>query len=301
MTPAEKTYVGRFAPSPTGPLHFGSLVAAVGSYLRARAEGGLWYVRMEDIDPPREQPGAADEILRALEWHGLEWDGEVVYQSLRLDRYSAAIEDLVARGLAYACTCTRSEIKAHNLRTTGSARTIYPGLCRTGPRRPGRRAALRLMVPDEIIEFTDLEVGPIRQDLRRHSGDFVLRRRDSLYAYQLAVVVDDAAQGITEVVRGQDLLDSTPGQIVLQQALGLPTPRYLHLPLVLSASGDKLSKQTGAPGLRREDAGRSVGAALDFLGLDPPTDIRRAAIAELLAWGIRQWPRRPGRAADQQG
>jgi glutamyl-Q tRNA(Asp) synthetase len=296
VTLTERPYVGRFAPSPTGPLHLGSLVAAVGSFLRARSQGGLWHLRMEDIDPPREPAGAANDILHALEWHGLEWDGPVVYQSLRLDHYRAALEDLLDRQLAYPCTCTRSEIKAHNLRTTGSATTVYPGLCRVRPRQPGRRYAYRLQVADTDLEFTDLEVGVVRQNLRHDIGDFVLRRRDGLFAYQLAVVVDDAAQGITEVVRGRDLLDSTPGQILLQQSLSLHTPRYLHLPLVMSPSGEKLSKQTGAKGLTRNDASRSLHTALDVLGLSPPRDMLDASVAELIAWGLRQWPGRPAGA-----
>jgi len=295
VTGREERYIGRFAPSPTGPLHLGSLVAALGSFLQARTRDGLWYVRIEDIDPPREQKGAVDAILSALEWHGLAWDGEVVFQSARLDQYRDALETLIDRDLAYPCTCTRGEIKAHNLETTGSATTIYPGLCRGGPRRAGRRRAWRLRVPDQAIEFTDLEAGVVRQDLRGHAGDFVLRRRDGLYAYQLAVVVDDAAQGITEVVRGLDLLDSTPGQIVLQHFLEFPTPDYLHLPLVMAPGGVKLSKQTGARGLREDEAAGSLVAALEFLGIDPPPDMRNAAVDDLIAWGISRWPvRRDG-------
>lgn len=292
MSQAKTPYVGRFAPSPTGPLHLGSLVAAVGSFLRARSQGGRWLVRMEDIDPPREQQGAADAILRALEWHGLEWDDEVLYQSRRLDRYATALEELAGRKLVYPCTCTRKEIRAHHLKMTGSDRKVYPGLCRTGPRRPGRRPAYRLRVPDEVVKFTDLETGIFRQNLASECGDFVVKRRDGLFAYQLAVVVDDAAQGITEVVRGRDLLDSTPGQILLQRSLALPSPRYLHLPLVMAPSGDKLSKQTGAPGLRPESARESLSFALEFLGLVPPAEIRNAAVTETLHWAIGQWPRR---------
>jgi len=278
----------------------GSLVAAVGSFLRARSEGGRWLVRIEDIDPPREQKGASDEILRALEWHGLAWDGEVEYQSRRTDRYTAALQELIGRELVYPCTCSRNEIRTHNLETTGCDGKVYPGLCRSGPRRPDRRFAYRLRVPDETLEFTDLEIGVFQQDLRTECGDFVLKRRDGLFAYQLAVVVDDAAQGITEVVRGRDLLDSTPGQIVLQRSLALPTPRYLHLPLVLSATGAKLSKQTGARGLRRESARESLASALDFLGLDCPAEIRNAATADMLRWAIARWPHREPAAGNAQ-
>jgi glutamyl-Q tRNA(Asp) synthetase len=297
---AKTPYVGRFAPSPTGPLHLGSLVAAVGSFLRARSQGGRWLVRIEDIDPPREQRGAADVILRALEWHGLEWDDEVLYQSRRMDRYAAALDALAGTKLVYPCTCTRKEIRAHHLEVSGSVRKVYPGLCRSGPVRPDRRSAYRLRVPAEVVEFTDLEIGVFRQDLPNECGDFVVKRRDGLFAYQLAVVVDDAAQGITEVVRGQDLLDSTPGQIVLQRFLAVPTPRYLHLPLVMSPGGGKLSKQTGARGLRRETARESLAAALEFLGLAPPADIRNAAVTDALHWAIGRWPRRKAAAGPNQ-
>ena len=287
-------YRGRFAPSPTGPLHLGSLVAALGSYLQARHAEGKWFVRIEDIDPPREVPGATDAILRTLEAFALYWDEDVVYQRQRLDHYGEALEKLVEQGVAYRCTCTRSEVREHNRRLDGSATTVYPGLCRNGPLRPDRRAATRLRVDDRTIEFTDLQAGTIRSALAEDCGDFILQRRDGPFAYQLAVVVDDAAQEITEIVRGRDLLDSTPGQILLQRLLGFPTPKYMHLPIVTNSAGEKLSKQTGAEALRPEDAGPALCDALTFLGLAPPATLRDAAAAEIVAWGLEHWHLRAG-------
>ena len=289
MSPGTIAYRGRFAPSPTGPLHFGSLVAALGSYLQARSAGGEWYVRIEDIDPPREVPGASDDILRTLESYGLNWDSEVVYQSQRTDHYSSALRNLEREGLAYPCSCTRREIREHNARHRGRATTVYPGLCRSGPLRPDRDTAYRLRITGNRIEFADQEVGVFAMHLREDCGDFVLKRRDGLFAYQLAVVVDDADQQITEVVRGQDLLDSTPGQIYLQHVLGLPTPAYMHLPLVRNDAGQKLSKQTGARPLTTAEAPSTLHAALCFLGLSPSADLRNAAVEEIVDWGVRHW------------
>jgi glutamyl-Q tRNA(Asp) synthetase len=227
---------GRFAPSPTGPLHFGSLVAALGSYDDAKAHDGEWLVRMEDIDTPRVVPGAADGILRTLETFGLQWDGPVLYQSSRTDAYEAALDGLRKRGLAFPCSCSRKDLGDR-----------YPGTCRSGAR--GGRISWRLRVSGELTEFNDRRLGPQRQNVEEYCGDFVLKRADGLFTYQFAVVVDDAFQGITDVVRGEDLLDSTARQIVLQRALGYPQPRYLHLPIVLNEAGQKLSKQTGATAL----------------------------------------------------
>ncbi len=285
-------YRGRFAPSPTGPLHFGSLVAAVGSFLQARSVQGEWLVRIEDIDPPREQPGATAQILAALESFGLEWDGALLYQSSRYDTYRSVVSDLIRQGNAYPCTCTRSEIRAHNLRHTGSASTRYPGICREGVSHPGRRPAIRLNVPSVAIQFEDREVGSYCQNIAEVGGDFALRRRDDLYAYQLAVVVDDAEQEITEVVRGQDLLELTPGQIYLQQVLGLTTPDYLHLPLVKTPAGEKLSKQTGALPLDLARTPELLHSALAFLHLSPEAEQRHAAVTEQLSWAIDKWPDR---------
>jgi glutamyl-Q tRNA(Asp) synthetase len=263
---------GRFAPSPTGPLHFGSLVAALASWLDARAAGGRWLVRMEDLDEPRVQPGAAREILRALGQLGLDWDDEVTHQSSRTARYEEALQRLGAH--TYWCGCTRKEIADSSLGLAADGAAIYPGTCRRGlpPDKPAR--ALRLKVDDSKIVFVDRVQGRREQVLSRDVGDFVLYRADGQFAYQLAVVVDDAAQGITDVVRGADLIDSTARQIFLQRLLGLPTPRYLHVPVAVNAAGEKLSKQTGAEPLDLSRAEREVRRALAFLG--HPSDLAQA-------------------------
>ncbi len=268
------TVRGRFAPSPTGPLHLGSLVAAVGSWLSARSAGGEWLVRMEDLDGPRVVPGAADGILRALERYGLAWDGRVVVQSERTDLYEEALTRLRAVGLAYDCGCTRAEVA----RAAGApdvsdpvdgAGAVYAGTCRGGL-APGRGArAVRFRVPDGTAAFEDRFRGRVEEEVSRAVGDFVVRRADGPFAYQLAVVVDDAEQGVSEVVRGGDLLSSTARQIALQKALGLPTPAYAHLPLVLGPDGRKLGKRDGALPLERLDEKRvreTLGLALRLLG-----------------------------------
>ena len=255
---------GRFAPSPTGPLHFGSLVAAAASCLDARAAGGRWLVRMEDLDQPRVQPGAADEILRALRRLGLDWDGEVAYQSARTARYEEALRRLSAH--TYWCGCTRREIADSSLGLAADGAAIYPGTCRDGLPAGRPRRALRLRVDDSKIVFTDRVQGRREQVLSRDVGDFVLYRADGQYAYQLAVVVDDAAQGVTDVVRGADLIDSTARQIFLQRLLGLPTPRYLHVPVAVNAAGEKLSKQTGAQPIDLARPAHELRRALAFLG-----------------------------------
>jgi len=275
------SYTGRFAPSPTGPLHFGSLVAAAGSFLRARAAGGRWLVRMEDIDPPREVAGAADHILRTLEAFGLEWDGPVLYQSTRSEAYRAALDHLDRAGLLYACTCSRKEIA-----NSGSA--IYSGTCR-GRRPTTAPHALRVRVEGAPIRFTDAVQGEQQQELEREVGDFVVRRADGFFAYQLAVVVDDAAQGITEVVRGSDLLDSTPRQIHLQRLLGLPTPDYLHLPVVVDAAGEKLSKQTYAAPIAPGNPLPAIHAALLALGQQPPRELLAGDVAAAWRWALAHW------------
>ena len=278
---------GRFAPSPTGALHFGSLVAAVGSYLEAKRRGGAWLVRMEDLDPPRVQAGAADLILRTLEACGLFWDGEVMFQSRRAEAYRAALARLEAQELAYVCGCSRREIADSALGPDHAL--IYPGTCRDGL-APGKTArATRIRVDNEPIAFEDAVQGSICQNLAAQVGDFVLRRADGLYAYQLAVVVDDAEQGITDVVRGADLLDSTPRQIYLQQLLGLPTPRYLHLPAAVNAAGEKLSKQTLAQPVNGRHPVRVLAQVMDFLGHAPPAGLRRAAPAEFWRWALAHW------------
>lgn len=294
--PSDSGYVGRFAPSPTGPLHFGSLVAALGSYLQARRHGGRWLVRIEDLDPPREVPGAAEAILRTLEVYGLHWDGEVVYQSRRTERYREALESLRAQGLAYPCACSRREVRLTG--RPGPEGPVYPGTCRFGPAggRPAR--AMRVLTHDEPIGFEDAVQGFFSQRLEREIGDFVIRRADGLYAYQLAVVVDDAAQGVTEVVRGADLLSSTPRQIHLQRLLGYASPAYVHLPVAVDARGAKLSKQTHAAPLPLDRPVVLLHRALAFLGQPAPAELLDARVEELLEWATAQWrlsavPRRP--------
>jgi glutamyl-Q tRNA(Asp) synthetase len=278
-------YRGRFAPTPSGPLHFGSLVAALGSYLDARSQGGEWLVRMEDVDPPREVAGAADAILRALEAYGFQWDGPVMYQSRRGPAYREALETLRAMGLVYACACSRKLLA--DTAPRGVDGPVYPGTCRLARHGPNGRA-LRLLVPEARVGFHDRLLGQVNCDIGRECGDFPLRRADGVHTYQLAVVVDDAEQGITHVVRGADLLASTPRQIVLQQYLGLPTPRYLHLPVVLDAHGDKLSKQTLAKPLDDRRPLPTLRAAAAFLGMGCPADLDD--LAAFWAWAMAAWP-----------
>jgi glutamyl-Q tRNA(Asp) synthetase len=271
-------YVGRFAPSPTGPLHFGSLVAALASWLDARKEGGRWLVRMEDLDEPRRVPGAAEAILRQLEACGLTWDGPVVYQNDRSRLYADALRKLDPR--TYPCACTRKEFEDSSLAMDGSR--IYPGTCRPGL-APGKLPrALRVRTDAEPIAFTDRVQGTMTQSVEREVGDFVLQRADGVVSYQLAVVIDDAAQGVTDVVRGADLVDSTARQIHLQRLLGLPTPRYLHFPVATNAAGEKLSKQTGAIELNAQE----MRQALIFLGQLVPAGLTPA---ETLGWAAAHW------------
>ncbi len=266
-------YAGRFAPSPTGPLHFGSLVAALASWLDARAAGGRWFVRIEDLDRPREQQGAADAILQTLGRLGLDWDEPVLFQSRRLDRYRDALSKL--RAHTYWCGCTRREIADSSLGIAADGAQIYPGTCRDGLAAGKTARALRLRTHEADIAFVDRVQGPQRQSVAREVGDFVLHRADGQFAYQLAVVVDDAEQGITDVVRGADLLDSTARQIHLQRLLHYPEPRYLHVPAVVNSAGEKLSKQTGAAPLDPSD--RSILAkALRILGQAETDDVADA-------------------------
>jgi len=283
-------YVGRFAPSPTGPLHFGSAAAALASWLDARAARGRWLVRIEDLDAHRVQPGAAGRILQTLERLGLSWDGPVLYQSLRAPLYETALEKL--RPHAYRCGCTRREIADSSLGLAGDGARIYPGTCRPGL-PPGKRAlAWRLRTSAEAVTFNDRVQGPQSQALATQVGDFVLYRADGQFSYQIAVVVDDAAQGITDVVRGADLLDSTARQIYLQRLLGLPTPRYLHVPVVLGPSGDKISKQNRAPPIDLAQRDRVIRAALRFLGQPDTADLEEA----IAAWDVNRIPARKASA-----
>ncbi len=287
IAPMPRPYVGRFAPSPTGPLHFGSLVAALGSCLEARAHGGRWLLRLEDVDVPRCSPAAADAILRTLEACGFEWDGEVMVQSRRTARYREPLDALIAAGRAYPCACTRRELADSALAHDGAH--VYPGTCRHGL-PPGRSArAWRLRVDAGEICFDDAVQGRLCQELERDVGDFVLLRADGWFAYQLAVVVDDADQGVTHVVRGADLIDSTPRQIFLQRCLGLPTPAYAHLPVVVNERGEKLSKQTLAAPVDPDDPVPSLAAALAFLGQSPPAGLWRVTTAEFWAWARAHW------------
>ncbi|MBK9018731.1 MAG: tRNA glutamyl-Q(34) synthetase GluQRS [Sulfuritalea sp.] len=280
-------YRGRFAPSPTGPLHFGSLVAATGSFLEARSRGGEWLLRIEDVDAPRCSAAAADDILRTLDAFGFAWDGEVVWQSRRDAAYAAALDRLRKAGRVFPCACTRRELADSAIAPDGAA--IYPGTCRDGL-PPGRGArAWRLRVGDARIAFDDAIQGRIESDLARDAGDFVLLRADGLHAYQLAVVVDDAEAGITDVVRGADLLTSTARQIYLQQCLGLPTPAYAHLPVAVNTAGEKLSKQTRAHALDVAQPVPDLSAALAFLGQRPPPELAAATVPELWRWAVASW------------
>ncbi|MEQ9060036.1 MAG: tRNA glutamyl-Q(34) synthetase GluQRS [Gammaproteobacteria bacterium] len=272
--------VGRFAPSPTGPLHQGSVVAAVASWLDARAGGGRWLLRIDDLDPPREVAGAANLIIETLLALGLEWDGEIVYQSRRDAAYAAALDALEAAGWLFPCACTRAMV----------GRGPYPGTCRAGVPAGRRARALRVRVDAAAIVFEDRVQGRLEHRLADTCGDFVVRRADGLIAYHLAVVVDDAAAGISDVVRGVDLVDSTPRQIHLQHLLGLPVPRYAHIPVVCDARGVKLSKQSGAPGVLPAQAPAALAAALRFLGLPPPAELAGAPVATLLGWALPRWP-----------
>lgn len=282
------SYIGRFAPSPTGPLHAGSLVAALASWLDARAAGGRWLVRIEDVDTPRCVPGAAETILRQLADCGLVADEDPLWQSRRAAIYQRALDTLVDQGMAYPCACSRKDIE-QALAALGRphqrhAELVYPGTCRSGLH--GRAArAWRFRTPGGVVPWHDRRLGPQQQDVAREVGDFVLKRADGLWAYQLAVVVDDGQQGITQIVRGEDLADNTARQMLMQRALGLPTPGYLHTPLVLGPHGEKLSKQNGA---RAVDTGKPLAvlnAAAQVLGLST----QAGHPAQALAWWVAQW------------
>jgi len=277
-------YVGRFAPSPTGPLHFGSLVAAVASYLQARAQDGRWLLRIEDIDPPREQAGASEEIIEALQRYGFEWDGDVIFQSANDAAHKSALASLIEQGLAYRCRCSRRDLENS---PRGALGIIYPGSCRNGC--GVGEAAIRLRTNDARFAFDDGVQGRIAQHLESESGDFVIRRRDGLIAYHLAVVVDDELQGVTEVVRGIDLMDSTPRQIYLQRLLGYRTPGYAHIPVITHANGDKLSKLTGAPGIPFDSVSKTLCAALRALRMEPPPNLPTAGLSDVWFWARKTW------------
>ena len=287
-------YTGRFAPSPTGPLHFGSLVAAVASYCDAKANAGKWLLRMEDLDKPREVAGAADDILRTLQAFGFEWDDQIVYQSKRSEAYEHALQNLKNQSVIYPCSCSRKEIVDSSI-LIGIEGAIYPRTCYTKTvffkhnLTPSINAAYRAVVLDKTIGFMDAIQGKIVQNLARDIGDFIIKRADGLFAYQLAVVVDDAEQNITHIVRGADLLDSTPRQIYLQQLLGLTTPNYAHVPVAVNAQGEKLSKQTLAQPISVSAAAQQLFNALSFLGQNPPMQLQNFALNEIWQWAIVDW------------
>jgi glutamyl-Q tRNA(Asp) synthetase len=275
----ERAYIGRFAPSPSGDLHFGSVITAVAGFLQARHRGGSWHLRIDDLDPPRAVPGAAAAILRTLERLGLEWDGEVVYQSQRTEAYRAALDQLEAQSLLYPCTCSRRSL----------APGPYPGNCASRGGRPGLPSARRVRVGDTQVQLNDPLQGPQQWDLARLYGDFIVWRVDDLATYHLAAVVDDAALRVTEIVRGADLLDSAPLQIYLQRALSLPTPAYIHLPIAVSAAGQKLSKQAFAQTVADRAPEEVIRAALRWLGQAVPSELASVSASTLLAVAAERW------------
>jgi len=296
--------IGRFAPSPTGPLHLGSLVAALGSYLFARSAGGLWLMRMDDLDTPRVVNGMADDILRTLEALGFAWDGEVVRQSARTESYDAALARLERKGMVYPCGCSRAEIARIGSAPHGREDELrYPGLCRAGLPAGKSTRAIRVRVADAPVGFMDGIMGEVSENLAESCGDFVVKRADGPFAYQLAVVVDDSDAGVTQVVRGADLLHSTPRQIHLQRLLGYASPAWFHLPLVTAPGGAKLSKRDNAVSLAggrnlEREGGALLFAAIRFLGQEPPASLEGASSREILAWGVANFdpssiPRRP--------
>ncbi|MFN0316594.1 MAG: tRNA glutamyl-Q(34) synthetase GluQRS [Burkholderiales bacterium] len=280
-------YRGRFAPTPSGPLHFGSLVAAMGSYLEAKRHSGEWWLRIDDLDPPRVQPGAADAILRCLECYGFQWDGPVIYQSRRRAAYHAALHRLRQLGLVYACACTRKEIAL--IARNSAEGPIYPGTCRAGSAAAGR--ALRLNTRGAMTEFHDEVQGLQRRDIEHDLGDFVLYRNDAVFSFHIASAVDDGDYAMTHIVRGADLLESSVRQIYLQKLLGYPIPFYMHLPVASNAGGEKLSKQTHAAPLPLDKPGLLLTRALQFLGQAVPGEMTRACTKEIWAWAMAHWER----------
>lgn len=285
-TTGQRPYIGRFAPSPTGPLHFGSLVTAVGSYLDALHAGGLWLLRIDDLDRARNMPGAIEQILTVLEAFGFEWDGEVVRQSARLPRYAAALEQLRRQQRVFPCSCSRREMADSALARDGAR--LYAGTCRGGPTRIQPHYAWRMQVSG-AVDFNDLVQGYQHEQLESEAGDFVVQRADGQFAYQLAVVVDDHDAGVTHVIRGADLLYSTGRQIYLQRALGFATPVHAHLPVVVNEAGEKLSKQTHADAINPATASQALTRALRFLGHPPPADLANSPVKMIWPWAIAHW------------
>jgi len=271
--------IGRFAPSPTGPLHFGSVVAAVASYLQAKSQYGKWLVRIDDIDPPREQSGACASILKTLEFLGLHWDGEVLFQRHRQDAYQEALDLLSDKKLIYRCICSRKQLQGNT----------YPGTCRLKEHSSEQQHALRIITNQTPVNFNDGIQGHVQQNLEADIGDFIVRRADDLIAYHIAVVVDDAWQGITEIVRGADLLDVTPRQIYLQRILNYPTPAYAHIPAAVDADGKKLSKQHHAQPVDDIQPAFTLFSALNFLGQQPDEGLLQENVEEIIQWGVKHW------------
>lgn len=282
-------YVGRFAPSPTGPLHFGSLVAATASYLQSRANNGRWLLRIEDIDPPRQQPGADAQIIATLDHYGFEWHGDVIYQSSRHASHIETVERLLAEELVYRCMCSRRELADQPRCSLG---IVYPGTCRQR-NIVDADTAIRVRTSDAELVFTDGLQGRLSRRLENESGDFVIQRRDGLIAYHLAVVVDDQIDGITEIVRGIDLLETTPRHIWLQQLLGYASPSYMHVPVITHENGDKLSKLTGAPGVPDDDPEKTLVSALLALRQNPPEYLPRSSLQNVWSWAVKNW--QPGK------
>ncbi len=276
------TYKGRFAPSPTGPVHYGTLIAAVGSYLQAKKNNGEWLIRMEDVDITRKVDGADVEILKTLESFGFEWDGEIIYQSKQTEHYEQALDQLISQSLVFPCLCSRKQLAESNS-------DIYPGTCRFRHLPEKKEHALRIIATDTTIEFNDSVMGKQSQNIKQQCGDFVIKRRDGLFAYQLAVVVDDNLQNITEIVRGSDLLDSTARQIYLQRLLHYPTPGYCHLPLAVDDAGNKISKSEGATKIELQHKEKLLVSVLEFLGQNPPEDLVQSNIKDIWSWGIEHW------------
>jgi len=282
------SYCGRFAPSPSGELHFGSLVTAVASYCQAKSKNGRWLLRIEDIDLPRVEKGADQQIIQTLHDFGFVWDGDVRYQSQRLNDYTAALSQLQQQNHSYPCNCGRKAIRHYN-ETHHLPVGLYPGFCRTKAADVNLAHSWRLKVPDQDISFTDKICGLQIENLAQSCGDFILKRSDQLFSYQLAVVIDDAQDGISEIIRGQDLLESTNRQRYLQQCLDLPESQYAHIPLVLDKQGRKLSKQNHAPALDRQNPLQCLWQALDFLQQTPPNTLQYTDLDTLWHWAWTHW------------
>ena len=286
MSP-QLSYRGRFAPTPSGPLHFGSLIAATGSYLQAKSLNGEWLLRIDDIDPPREQKGAADAILSTLEGFGFEWDSEVLYQSTRTQRYQEAVDELIQQRVAYACSCSRKALLKNTEQTKGG--TIYPGFCRNKSLNITTETSTRLRCDNEPVQFVDLIQGNQSFDMENDIGDFILQRRDRIFSYHLASGIDDAEQQITEVVRGADLLNCTPCHIHVQRRLNLPSPQYHHLPIAINRTGQKFSKQTHASPIDAKDSVALLYNTLKFLGQMPPINLMDSSQQDIWKWAKINW------------